>query len=263
MARISKAEHARILHLADVERRRIADIAADYGCSVANIYALLGKLRRAAPPPMQEAVAGPVVVAAPPPPPVQEVVAGPVAVAAPPPPSSPPAASVVDLFAVPAKPPVDVEPRAAPPAVGPAYARHACSRHACTGHPRTRRAHPGRAHTGRVGPRQARTCEAHTCPHGFTAPAAARATCASAGTREAGLRAGDALGRGRGQPGTRSGRSRICWARSSRSCGPRPQVRSPSGSASSPWISRHWTTTPCNGRSRRASRRGPAPHGGV
>lgn len=117
MARISKAEHARILHLADVERRRIADIAADYGCSVANIYALLGKLRRAAPPPMQEAVAGPVVVAAPPPPPVQEVVAGPVAVAAPPPPSSPPAASVVDLFAVPAKPPVDVEPRAAPPAV--------------------------------------------------------------------------------------------------------------------------------------------------
>ena len=98
MARIGKAEHARILHLADVEHRRIADIAAEYGCSVANIYALLGKLRRATPaPPVQEAVALPA------PAPVPEVAA-------------PEATSVVDLFAVPAKPVVVVQAAARPAA---------------------------------------------------------------------------------------------------------------------------------------------------
>ncbi len=47
MARIGKAEHGRILHLVDVERRKVAEIAAEYGCTPANIYALLSKLRRA------------------------------------------------------------------------------------------------------------------------------------------------------------------------------------------------------------------------
>jgi hypothetical protein len=48
MARIGKADHARILHMVDVERRKVADIATEYGCSPANIYTLLGKLRRLA-----------------------------------------------------------------------------------------------------------------------------------------------------------------------------------------------------------------------
>ncbi len=45
--RIGKAEHARILRLVDVEQRKVADVAAEYGCSTANIYVLLGRLRRA------------------------------------------------------------------------------------------------------------------------------------------------------------------------------------------------------------------------
>ena len=48
MARISKAEHARILQLVDIDRQKVTDIAAEYGCTPANIYTLLGKLRRAA-----------------------------------------------------------------------------------------------------------------------------------------------------------------------------------------------------------------------
>ena len=47
MARISKTDHPRILHLVDVDRRKVVEIAAEYGCTPANIYALLGKIRRA------------------------------------------------------------------------------------------------------------------------------------------------------------------------------------------------------------------------
>jgi hypothetical protein len=47
MARINKAEHARILQLVDVDRRKVTDVAAEYGCTPANIYVLLSKLRRA------------------------------------------------------------------------------------------------------------------------------------------------------------------------------------------------------------------------
>ena len=47
MARISKTDHPRILHLVDVDRRKVIEVAAEYGCTAANIYALLGKLRRA------------------------------------------------------------------------------------------------------------------------------------------------------------------------------------------------------------------------
>ncbi len=46
MARISKAEHPRILQAIDGDGRKVAEVAAEYGCSTANIYALLGKLRR-------------------------------------------------------------------------------------------------------------------------------------------------------------------------------------------------------------------------
>jgi hypothetical protein len=48
MARISKAEHTIILQLVDVDRQKVTDVAAEYGCTPANIYTLLGKLRRAA-----------------------------------------------------------------------------------------------------------------------------------------------------------------------------------------------------------------------
>jgi hypothetical protein len=46
MARIRKEDHARILHLVDVERRPVREIAADFGCTSANIYGILAKLRR-------------------------------------------------------------------------------------------------------------------------------------------------------------------------------------------------------------------------
>ena len=50
MARIGKDEHARILQMADHEQRKVTEIAAEYGCTPANIYALLAKLRRQAQP---------------------------------------------------------------------------------------------------------------------------------------------------------------------------------------------------------------------
>jgi hypothetical protein len=47
MARISKADHPTILRMVDVENRRVADVAAEFGCTPANIYTLLVKMRRA------------------------------------------------------------------------------------------------------------------------------------------------------------------------------------------------------------------------
>jgi hypothetical protein len=47
MARIRKEDHARILEMVDVEERKVAEVAVAYDCTTANIYALLGKLRRA------------------------------------------------------------------------------------------------------------------------------------------------------------------------------------------------------------------------
>jgi len=48
VARIKKEDHARILSLVDVERRAVREIAAEFGCTPAAIYALLTKLRREA-----------------------------------------------------------------------------------------------------------------------------------------------------------------------------------------------------------------------
>lgn len=48
MARIGKKDHPTILHMVDVENRKVSEVAAEYGCSPANLYALLGKLRRTA-----------------------------------------------------------------------------------------------------------------------------------------------------------------------------------------------------------------------
>ena len=46
MARIGKSDHPRILQMVDNEHRKVAEVAAEYGCTPANIYALLAKLRR-------------------------------------------------------------------------------------------------------------------------------------------------------------------------------------------------------------------------
>jgi hypothetical protein len=48
MARIGKRDHARILEMVDVENRKIAEVAAEYGCSTASLYALLGRIRKLA-----------------------------------------------------------------------------------------------------------------------------------------------------------------------------------------------------------------------
>lgn len=48
MARISKDEHSRILQMVDGEHRKVAEVAAEYGCTPANIYVLLRKLRPSA-----------------------------------------------------------------------------------------------------------------------------------------------------------------------------------------------------------------------
>ena len=54
MARIKKEDHERILQLVDVERRAVREIAAEFGCTPANIYSLLTKLRRGAGAPTPE-----------------------------------------------------------------------------------------------------------------------------------------------------------------------------------------------------------------
>ena len=58
MARIRKTEHPRILEMVDGEHRKVADVAAEYGCTAANIYALLSKLRRDARSKAKDAVFG-------------------------------------------------------------------------------------------------------------------------------------------------------------------------------------------------------------
>ncbi|TDH60463.1 hypothetical protein E2C06_21690 [Dankookia rubra] len=46
MARIARDEYPTIQHLVDVEGKKVAEVAASYGCTPANIYAILGKVRR-------------------------------------------------------------------------------------------------------------------------------------------------------------------------------------------------------------------------
>ena len=48
MPRIPREDHATILHKVDVEGLKVAEVAAAYGCTPANIYAILAKLRRQA-----------------------------------------------------------------------------------------------------------------------------------------------------------------------------------------------------------------------
>jgi hypothetical protein len=46
MARIARVEHATIVHRVDVEGHKVAEVAVAYGCTPANIYAILAKQRR-------------------------------------------------------------------------------------------------------------------------------------------------------------------------------------------------------------------------
>ncbi len=46
MPRIPREEHATIVRRVDVEGHKVAEVAAAYGCTPANIYAILSKLRR-------------------------------------------------------------------------------------------------------------------------------------------------------------------------------------------------------------------------
>lgn len=48
MARIDKAEHSKILQAVDGEHRKVTEVAAQYACTPAAIYALLAKLRKPA-----------------------------------------------------------------------------------------------------------------------------------------------------------------------------------------------------------------------
>ena len=46
MARVSKADHPKILQMVDGEGLKVSEVAASYGVTPAAMYALLGKLRR-------------------------------------------------------------------------------------------------------------------------------------------------------------------------------------------------------------------------
>jgi hypothetical protein len=46
MARIARSDHPKILQAVDVKGRKVGDVAAEYGCTPANIYAILTRLRR-------------------------------------------------------------------------------------------------------------------------------------------------------------------------------------------------------------------------
>lgn len=46
MPRIPREEHAAIRQRVDVEGQKVTEVAAAYGCTPANIYAILARLRR-------------------------------------------------------------------------------------------------------------------------------------------------------------------------------------------------------------------------
>jgi hypothetical protein len=46
MARIARSDHPKILQAVDVKGRKVGEVAAEYGCTPANIYAILTRLRR-------------------------------------------------------------------------------------------------------------------------------------------------------------------------------------------------------------------------
>lgn len=107
MARIAREEHAAIRRRVDMDGERVADIAAAYGCTPANIYTILAKLRR------QD---GPATGGAAP------AEATPEAAPSPAPLPAPAAAAPADLFEVPAELPAPAVPVpvARPPAAKPA-----------------------------------------------------------------------------------------------------------------------------------------------
>ena len=105
MPRIPREEHATIVRRVDFEGQKVAEVAAAYGCTPANIYAILTKARRQA--------AGETSVAAPPQDHAKVEVE-----ADPPPPAAPTAPA--DLFD--AVPPTPIDPVTPPPPASTALA---------------------------------------------------------------------------------------------------------------------------------------------
>ena len=64
MPRIAREDHATIRHRVDVEGHKVAEVAAAYGCTPANIYAILARLRRQPAPGAGQVVAAASVTAA-------------------------------------------------------------------------------------------------------------------------------------------------------------------------------------------------------
>ncbi|MDN3563298.1 hypothetical protein ACFQY5_37725 [Paeniroseomonas aquatica] len=57
MPRIAREDHATIRHRIDIKGHKVAEVAAAYGCTPANIYAILARLRRQETPGAGQAVA--------------------------------------------------------------------------------------------------------------------------------------------------------------------------------------------------------------
>ena len=137
MPRIPREEQATIRHRVDVEGQKVADVAAAYGCTPANIYAILAKLRRQDAQDTAEVVSSPSVAEA-----------GPTSVSA--------AAAATDLFgalaepnSAPAAPAVMLPAAPEPPA--PANGKASAPAVAASELPPARLPSPAPTRSGRVG----------------------------------------------------------------------------------------------------------------
>ena len=134
MPRIPREEQATIRHRVDVEGQKVADVAAAYGCTPANIYAILAKLRRQGAQDAAEVVPSPSVAEA-----------GPTSVSA--------AAAETDLFGALAEPNSAPAAPAVMPPVPPAPANDEASAPAVAAAdlPLARVPSPAPTRSGRVG----------------------------------------------------------------------------------------------------------------
>lgn len=123
MPRIAREDHAAIRHRIDTEGQKVADVAAAYGCTPANIYAILARLRRQdsqgtgeAPPPAAEPAPADLFGGNPAPIAPEPPARAPVA-----PPMDPPAPSIAapELPFAPVPPPARTVPAPRPAAAAP------------------------------------------------------------------------------------------------------------------------------------------------
>ena len=139
MPRIPREEQAMIRHRVDVEGQKVADVAAAYGCTPANIYAILAKLRRQDAQDTAEPVPSPSVAEA-----------GPTSVST--------ATAATDLFGALAEPnsapaaPAVMPPAASePPALAPANGKASAPAVAAADSPPARLPSPAPTRSARVG----------------------------------------------------------------------------------------------------------------